>query len=835
MQKTKLTINFALRNGIAFHPDEPRIRQKRLMTVLRHITSAVSLILALTVSIPVAYAQMTDEQAINYIQQQSKKGKSEQQIGQELLSKGVTPDQAKRLKSKYSPADGSHEAARTARDTKPVTRTASSTAAPDMFGELGDNVVESASESGKRIFGHNVFSNRGLTFEPNVNQATPQNYRLGPGDEVVIDIWGASEDHIRQVISPEGSITVQQIGPIYLNGMTINEANTRIKDLFSNKYAGIQDEEAEVNITLGQMRTIQVNLMGEVSVPGTYRLSPFATVFHALYRAGGINRIGSMRDVQVMRNGRRIAQIDIYEYLFGGKDADNVRLEEGDVIIVPPYKTLVNIEGNVKRPMLYEITDKESLSDLLKYSGGFTGDAYSDMVRLSRQTGHENELYNIKSDDFASYKLKDGDVITVGTIVDRYANRVQLRGQVLRPGTYALGEGVETVTQLINKAEGLLENAYTDRVLIYREGPDLTLQVLPIDLGAIMSGTAPDIRLQRNDVIEIANLQELLDRGGFTIQGEVASPGTFPYAENTTVEDLILQAGGLLQGASTARIEVSRRIVDPSSLHTTNQIAETFTLTYTSGRVGDESSKFTLQPYDIVQVRKSPVYMAQQRVAIGGEVAFGGAYTIIKRNERISNLIQRAGGLTEAAYIRGAHLSRRMTEDEITARNEALRLAYTMQDGERSDSISIMKMELRNRYNVAIELDKALANPGGDEDLVLTDGDVLFIPQLINTVKIQGEVMYPNTVVFQKGKKLKHYIDQAGGYGSKAKKSKAYVVYLNGTVARAKNSTPIEPGCQIIVPSKAPRKGVDWNAVLSIGTSAGALGTMAASIAALLR
>lgn len=805
------------------------------MKGIRHISGAISLAIALALNAPGTYAQMTDEQALVFIQQQSKSGKTEKQIGEALLAKGVTPDQAKRLKSKYSPSAGSQDAAETARSSKPVPRTASVTAPPDMFGELGDEVVESSSESGKKVFGHNVFSSRGLSFEPNENQATPQNYRLGPGDEVVIDIWGASEDHIRQVITPEGSIMVEQIGPIYLNGMTINEANSRVKDLFSNKYAGVQDEEAEVNITLGQVRTIQVNVMGEVSVPGTYRLSPFATVFNALYRAGGINEIGTMRNVQVMRDGRRIANVDVYEYLFGGKDAGNIRLQEGDVIIVPPYQTLINIEGNVKRPMLYEITDKESLADLIKYAGGFTGDAYSDMIRLSRQTGHENELYNIKSEDFESYRLKDGDVITVGTIVDRYSNRVQLRGQVMRPGTYALGDGVETVTQLINKAEGLLDNAYTDRVLIYREGPDLTLQVLPIDLGAVLSGSAPDIRLQRNDIIEIANLQELLDRGGFTIQGEVASPGTYPYAENTTVEDLILQAGGLLQGASTARIEVSRRIIDPQSLHPINQTAETFTLTYQGGRVGGESAKFQLQPYDIVEVRKSPVYMVQQRVAIGGEITFGGAYTIVNRNERISDLIKRAGGLTDAAYIRGAHLSRRMTEDEISARNEALRLARMMQDSEQTDSISIMKMELRNRYNVGIELDKALANPGGDEDLVLADGDVLFIPQLVNTVKIQGDVMYPNSVVYQKDKKLKHYIDQAGGYGSMAKKSKAYIVYLNGTVAKAKKNTPIEPGCQIIVPSKSPGKGVDWQAIMSIGTSAGALGTMAASIAALLR
>ncbi|MDE5651202.1 MAG: SLBB domain-containing protein, partial [Duncaniella sp.] len=671
-------------------------------------------------------------------------------------------------------------------------------------------VVSAPGETGptrvRNIFGGNVFTSESLSFEPNENQATPQNYRLGPGDEVVIDIWGASEDRIREVISPEGSIIIEQLGPIFLNGMTIEEANNHLRSQFAYKYAGVEENETDVSLTLGQVRTIQVNVMGEVRTPGTYRLSPFATVFNALYRSGGITEIGSLRNVEVLRGGRRVATVDVYEYLFGGKSSSNIRLEEGDVIMVPAYTTMVQMEGNVKRPMYYEAKAGESLADILHYAGGFGSNAYTEAVRLSRRTGKDNELFNVRSDEFATFRLSDGDIVTVGEVLDRYSNRVQLRGQAMRPGFYALGTDVATLRDLIAKADGLKEDAYTQRVLIYREGPDLTLQVVPVDIAAVLAGTAPDVQLKRNDIIEIASIQEILDRGGFTIQGLVSDPGTYPYAENTTIEDLILQAGGLLQGASTARIEVSRRMLDPNSTRPVNETAQLFTFSYNEGNPG---SGFTLEPYDIVTVRKSPVYVAQQRVAIGGEVAFEGPYTISRRNERISDLVRRAGGLTNAAYVRGAHLSRQMTEDEMTARDETMRIARMMQGGDNTDSISTNKLILSNRYNVGIELEKALANPGCDEDLVLQEGDALFIPQLVNTVRVQGDVMYPNTVVFKKGQKLKYYINQAGGYGSRAKKSKAYIVYLNGTVALAKGSTPIEPGCQIIVPSKAPSKGVD--------------------------
>lgn len=793
----------------------------------------------------VAYADMTDQQVMEYVKQQQKAGKTERQIGKELVSKGVTREQLERVRAKYT---AEAEAAQQQATAKP--KADKTVIRQEVPAEAQVNAVENehsgiAAVGGvvsapketqptrvRNIFGGNVFTSESLSFEPNENQATPQNYRLGPGDEVVIDIWGASEDRIREVISPEGSIIIEQLGPIFLNGMTIEEANNHLRSLFAYKYAGVEENETDISLTLGQVRTIQVNVMGEVRTPGTYRLSPFATVFNALYRSGGITEIGTLRNVEVLRGGRRVATVDIYEYLFGGKSSSNIHLQEGDVIMVPAYTTMVQMEGNVKRPMYYEAKAGESLADLLHYAGGFGSNAYTEAVRLSRRTGKENELFNVRSDEFATFRLSDGDIVTVGEVLDRYSNRVQLRGQAMRPGFYALGTDVATLRDLISKADGLKEDAYTQRVLIYREGPDLTLQVIPVDVAAVLAGTAPDVQLKRNDIVEIASVQEILDRGGFTIQGLVSDPGTYPYAENTTIEDLILQAGGLLQGASTARIEVSRRMLDPNSTKPVNETAQLFTFSYNEGNPG---SGFTLEPYDIVTVRKSPVYVAQQRVAIGGEVAFEGPYTISRRNERISDLVRRAGGLTDAAYVRGAHLSRQMTEDEMQARDETVRIARMMQGGENTDSISTNKLILSNRYNVGIELEKALANPGCDEDLVLQEGDALFIPQLINTVRVQGDVMYPNTVVFKKGQKLKYYINQAGGYGSRAKKSKAYIVYLNGTVAMAKGNTPIEPGCQIVVPSKAPSKGVDWQAVMTVVTAGGTLGTMAATIASLLK
>ncbi|MDE5725924.1 MAG: SLBB domain-containing protein [Duncaniella sp.] len=798
-----------------------------------------SILLSLLLVCSLVASAMTDQQVIDYIKQQSAAGKTEKQIGQELMAKGVTAEQARRIKAKFE-SQGQTETLVVNQGIGAANAERRHDASTDVSDATMDDVTREVDEgnngtvSARQIYGHKVFNSRALTFEPSENLATPQNYRLGPGDEVIIDIWGTSEDHLRQTISPEGSIMISQIGPVYLNGMTISDASNHIKNSFSRKYAGMEEADTDIQVTLGQVRTIQVDILGEVATPGTFRMSPFSSVFHALYRAGGINDIGSLRNIQVLRNNRKIAGVDIYEYLFDGKTNGNIRLQEGDVIIVPPYDQLVNIDGNVKRPMYYEIKPDETIKTLLEYAGGFTGDAYSDMVRLSRQSGTENELYNIDKGEFASYRLKDGDVLTVGTILDRYANRVEIKGSVYRPGMFAIGKDLNTVRDLIKKADGLTEDAYSDRALLYREGPDLQLEVIALDIKGMLDGTAPDINLKRNDMLVISSIHELEERGAITISGQVARPGTYPYADNTTLEDLIFQAGGLLQGASTARVDIARRIIDPESTTPTEQLSQLFSVSIENGLAIGDGQGFILRPYDRVEVRRSPGYGAQSTVSVNGEVLFEGEFVLEKRNERISEIVRRAGGIIDGAYIKGASLARRLSESEFVARKEAIRLAMMNSQTGMGDSIALSKIDVSPTYNVGIDLQKALDNPGSSYDIVLQPGDQLFIPQEQSVVKISGDVMFPNAVVYVPGKKLKYYIDQAGGYGQRAKKGKAFIVYLNGTVAKAKKNTLIEPGCQIIVPSK-PNRDTDWTKVLAFATSFSSVATMAATITNLFK
>ena len=791
--------------------------------------------LSLFMAVSLLAAAMTDDQVIAYIKSAAAAGKSDKQIGEELMAKGVTPEQAERIKARVEAKSTSE---RDVTDQKLGASRAERrhNAANDLSDQTLDEVgreVDKGSDntvSARQIYGHEVFNARALTFEPSENLATPQNYRLGPGDEVVIDLWGTSEDHLRQTISPEGSIMISQVGPVYLNGLTIGDANKHIKSIFSRKYAGMDDAETEINVTLGDIRTIQVDILGEVSTPGTFRMSPFSSVFHALYRAGGIRDIGTLRNIQVLRNGWKVAGIDIYEYLFDGKTSGNIRLQEGDVIIVPPYDQLVSIDGNVKRPMYYEIKPGETIQDLLTYAGGFTGDAYTGMVRLARQTGTENELYNIDRGEFTSYRLKDGDIITIGTILDRYANRVELKGAVYRPGMFAIGDGVNTVGQLVRKADGLTEDAYADRVLLYREGPELRLEILPLDLKGILNGTVADVELKRNDVLVISSIHELESRGALTIAGQVARPGSYPFADNTSLEDLILQAGGLLEGASTAKVEIARRVVDPTATTQTQRLADIYTVSIENGLAVGEGKGFMLKPFDRVVVRTSPGYGEQRTVSVGGEVLFSGSYILEKRNERISDIIRRSGGILDGAFIRGAHMTRLLTDDEYTARREALRLAMANSNANVGDSIALSKIDVSRSYNVGINLEKALAYPGSHYDLVLQPGDEIFVPEQQSIVKISGDVMFPNAVVYEPGQKLGYYVDMAGGYGQTAKKNKAYIVYLNGTVAKAKRGTPIEPGCTIIIPSKPNRPGTNWEKVLAFATSFSSVAALAATI-----
>lgn len=780
-----------------------------------------------------SFAQMSDDAVVRYAKEGMQKGKSQQQIGKELLLRGVTRDQIERLRDRYE-----SDPSQTASAELTESRRERQIAPVEQPGQPAETDAVQAAEPAANaprlsgIYGHSVFTSPALTFEPNVNQATPADYRLGPGDEVIIDIWGANEDSVRRTITPEGNIMVEQLGPVFLNGLTIGEAEQKIRRIFARKYAGVsgEDPESEIGLTLGQIRTIQINLMGEVATPGTYRLSPFSTVFHALYKAGGITPIGTLRNIDVLRNGKRLTTVDVYEYLFHGDLKGNVRLQEGDVVIVHPYDRLVGIEGHVKRPMLYELKRGETLAALIACAGGFTGDAYTADVRLIRRSGREQSIHTIDAASFDSCTMEDGDAVSVGATLDRFANMVEVRGAIYRPGAYELGADIQSIGDLIRRADGVTEDAFRSRALLYREKEDLTLEMTAVNLGGILDGTVPDIALRRNDILVIPNLRELEEKGDLTIGGEVTRPGSYPYAENTTIEDLIIQAGGLLDGASTAKVDVSRRLKDPRGTAPTRELSRIFTFAIKDGYVVDGAPDFTLEPYDIVDVRKSPAYQIQQQVTLAGEVVFPGNYTLVKKTERISDLVKRAGGITNDAYLRGGRLLRRMSEEERSVREETLRMAR--QDSG-SDSLSIGKLQFGDTYPVGIELDKALENPGSDYDMVLREGDRLIVPEYVSTVKVTGEVMRPNTVLYKTDKGLKYYIDQAGGYGSNAKRGRAYIVYMNGTIARTKRwgRNRLEPGCEIIVPTKRARRHTSLAEILGMTTSVATLGTAAAAIA----
>ena len=791
--------------------------------------------------------QMSDDQVVQYVKEAQRTGKSQKQMTTELLRRGVTKEQVARIQKKYAEhstaADGVENKPSQLRertslmtDGKAIRGTSYEEAELEEQKEIIDlkrDAKATPEAPGSNIFGHSLFSNRNLSFEPSANLATPVNYRLGPGDEVIIDIWGASENTIRQTISPEGTILVRGLGPVHLSGMTVKEANSFLQREFSKIYSGISGTEpnSEIKLTLGDIRTIQINIMGEVSVPGTYTLSAFSTVFHALYRAGGVNRIGSLRSIKVVRDGKTFADLDVYDFIMKGKMKDDIRLQEGDVIIVDPYQSLVEIVGKVKRPMFYEMKPTETVATILNYAGGFTGDAYKKAIRLVRKSGREHQVFNVDEMDYSVFRLDDGDMITIDAVLDRFENRVEVRGAVYRAGLYQLDGTVNTVKQLIKKAEGLRGDAFLNRVIIDREHEDLSHEIIAIDLGGLLNGTIADIPLQKNDILYIPSITDLKEEETVAIYGEVANPGTFLFSKNMTIEDLLVQAGGLLEEAATTRVEVTRRIKDPKSTSFSSVLGKTFTFAIKDGFiVGGNAENFYLEPFDAVYIRRSPAYRRQQNVVVAGEVLFSGSYSLLKKNERLSDLVSKAGGVTPDAYVKGARLIRKLSDEERRRQNDAIRMA---QNGEGKDSISIQKLNLSETYTVGIDLEKALANPKSDFDLVLREGDVLYIPEYVNTVKISGSVMYPNTVVYQKGKNLKFYINQAGGYGNMAKKKKVYVVYMNGTVSRlkARNASAIEPGCEIIVPSKAEKKHMAMAEILGISSTTATIAAMVATMA----
>ena len=816
-----------------------------------------------------AQSSMTDDQIMQFVVKEHNAGTSQAQIVTKLMQRGVNITQIRRVRDKYERqiqnkgmgvvADQAVEKAnsrmRTANGEKKKAAQAKSQTSTliqqenNLRTEIEDDEQTAefqrelsailptdtialyrqlmAERKTKKVFGRDIFNNKKLTFEPNMNIATPGDYRLGPGDAVIIDIYGASQKSNQYTVSPDGDVTIEGFGPVQVSGLTVAQANARLRQTLGSRY-----QSSKVRLTVGQTKTIMVNVMGEVRMPGTYTLSAFSTVFNALYMAGGPNDIGTLRDIKIFRANRLIAHVDVYDYILNGK-ASNIHLTDNDVIVVGPYDCLVNITGKVKRPMYYEMKKSESVGTLLKYAGSFTGDAYTRSVRLIRKTGREYSVYNVGEFDMNSFHIADGDSITVDSILNRYENMVEVKGAVFRPGKYQVGGEITSVRSLLEHAEGVTEQAFTAHAVMHRMRADRSLEVIPVDIDGIMEGRVADIALQKNDILFVPTRQELMQEQTLTLHGEVHYPGIYRYAANMTIEDLILQAGGLNDQASTVKVDVARRIRDPKATQTDSIIARTYSLALRDGFVIDGQAGFHLMPYDEIYVRRSPGYATPQNVTIEGQVMFAGTYTLSHKNERLSDMLRKAGGVTDLAYINGAQLMRRTTESERIKMQAVTRLLAGQ--GANSDSINVALLQLSDTYPVGIELAEALANPGSDADLVLREGDQIIIPQYNGTVKISGDVMFPNTVAYEKGRRYSYYIGQAGGFGQRAKKSRTIIIYMNGTVGRVAHNAKVRPGCEIVVPSKPRRNASAVGQWLGIGTSVASLATMIASLANLLK
>lgn len=828
--------------------------------ILKRIFLVLALLFSFAFQTMAQSSGMTDSQVMQFMIRENERGTSRSEIVTKLIQRGVKIDQIRRIRDTYEKQKkGSVMGARNITGAKDVESSATrlrknngenqrtTSNMPDESkmtssqkqrydndrqNEYLDQIDEilpdtldankDDNKSQKKVFGRNIFNNRKLSFEPNMNIATPQDYRLGAGDAVYVDVWGASQQRYESTVSPDGTINIDNYGPVNVDGLTVTQANQRLRSTLGRRFSG-----SNIRLTVGQTKTITVDVMGEVKVPGTYTLSAFSTVFNALYMAGGTNEIGTLRNIKVYRKGRQISTCDIYDYILNGNMKGNVRLTSGDVIIVGPYECLVNVTGKVKRPMYYEMKSKESVGTLIKYAGGFTGDAYQGNVRLMRKLGGELSVYSIDDFERNSFQLADGDSVSVDSTLQRYRNMVEIKGAVMRPGKYQMDGNITTIRQLIEAAGGVSEDAFLNRGFIHRLKADRTLEVVDVDVKGLLDHTIADVALKNEDVFYIPSKKVMQEERTFTIQGEVNYPGVYNYAENTSLETLILQAGGLKDAASLVKVDVSRRMRDNKSHTEQSQIAQSFSFSLKEGFVVDGTPGFILQPFDEVYVRRSPGYVEQQHVKIEGEISFSGTYVLNNKGMRLSDLVKKAGGLTKEAYALGAHLERTLTPEEKIKQQSMLKFAFS------GDSIDVRKLDLGDTQNVGINLKQALEHPGSDQwDIVLRDGDKLIIPQYNNTVSISGQVMLPNTVSYKEGEKLSYYINQAGGYGLRAKTKRVFAVNMNGTINRVRSVKDITPGCSIIVPAKLSRRRMSFGEIMSLGSITASMGSV---IAALLK
>ena len=838
-------------------------------------------VVALSFSFQWVTAQtVSDEQVVKMIMTEKERGATEADIARKLLQNGATPAQIRRIKEKYEQEQkGLGAVDLTGKDEKDKSRLRTDKKEKNKKenenekGAKGNFVVSKEEEKTKKqqeeemqkdmafldldsvvhykemlkepigVFGRNLFNNELLTFEPAMNIPAPADYILGAGDQVIIDVWGASQMTFDNVISPDGFIVVEGAGRVKLSGLTIAEA-----DKFVNKILGEYYNGSSISLTVGETRNVKVDIVGEVVTPGSYTLSAFSTLFNALYMAGGISELGTLREINVYRNGKSVSKIDVYDYIINGNNVGNIRLQDNDLIVVGPYNAIVNIQGKVKRPMMYEMKKDESLANLLSYTGGLTGDAYDKNIRVIRKSGREYSIHTVEKTNFGAFNLADGDSIYVDSIIPRFSNMVEIKGAVFHPGMYQVDGKIRTVLDLIEAADGLREDAFIVRAVMHRRKADRRLEVLSLDIEGMMNGTSPDVELRKEDVLFIPSITEMRGQETLKISGEVNFPGVYEFAEHTTLEDFVLQAGGLTNVASTSKIDVYRRLHDPKSLEASDTITEVYSFALKDGFVIDGTPGFELLPFDEVHVRKSPVNNLIQSVTVKGAVNFEGGFAMHDHDYRLSDLMRDAGGFSSSAYPQGARLYRKMSDEEKKQRENMIRQSQKQIyedalssdktfDMSISDSLINLNATIDDVYLLDIDLTRAVAEPGSENDIVLREGDVLTVPEYDATVKISGEVRYPISVTYKEGKKLSYYVKHAGGYADRAKKSGVYAIYMNGGVKKLSkfSSKDIQPGMEIVVPAKNLRKKLTTAEIVTIGSSAVSIATMVVSIVNLLK
>ncbi|MEO6521234.1 MAG: SLBB domain-containing protein [Mucilaginibacter sp.] len=784
-------------------------------------------------TVPTKSDDVSDAQLRDMVQKAKASGMSDEQIRQAAIAKGMPESEANKLQNRIS-------IIRTAKDVN----MADDEAKRKINGEdISDDTEKDKKGSGGGVnqprgpivFGSELFNNSNLTFEPSLRIATPQNYVVGPDDQIVIDVYGNSLANWKLNVSPDGKIQIPTVGVVNIGGKTIEQATGMIKSKLKAANYAI-DHGTNVSVSLGNIRSIKVYMVGEIVKPGTITLSSLSTVFNALYLSGGPNRNGSLREIEVIRDNSVIRKLDVYDFKLTGSKKDDIRLQDGDIVRVPTYKVQVSLTGQVKTPAIFEVLPGETLKDVIGFAGGFTESAYTSTIKVVQLTDQEKKVVDIKSADFGNYIPLRGDNYTVDRILDSYQNRVSIYGAVTRPGIFELEKGL-MLSQLIAKAAGLKRDAFASRGFISRLRSDNTTELVSFDVRGIVKSTVPDIILKKEDVVTIPSIFDLRDQYTVSINGEVRQGGQFAYADNMSVEDLVVQAGGFTQSASPNRIEVARRInnADPNQK---NSPTANISIIDIDPDFKVNKKPFILQPFDVVSIYSSPGYEKQRTVRVEGEVLYPGPYIIRNKDEKISDLVKRAGGVTIFADVESGTLNRPNTLG-INAEKEKIDPAALQQEKVAraqhikrtlKDSTTNVDEQFRNSL-VGIDLKKILEKPGSRFDLILEEGDVLRIPKEQQLVRVNGEVLFPNAVVYTKSKSLNDFVDNAGGFSPEALKKRAYVVYANGSVKSTHNflfihSYPeVKAGSEIIIPRKPTKKGVS---LAEFGTVTGALASIAA-------